>query len=49
MFDDLESIYATFQSLSTNSEKVQYLEELQSQNPPYTINFPNLIKYYQKN
>lgn len=49
MFDDLESIYSIFQSLPTNSEKVQYLEELQSQNPPYNINFPNLIKHYQKN
>lgn len=47
MFDDLTSIYSIFQSLSTNSEKIEYLKELQSRNLPYNINFPNLIHHYE--
>lgn len=49
MFDDLTSIYSIFQSLASSAEKIVYLKKLQSENPPYNINFPNLIKYYESN
>ena len=48
MFDDLNSIYSIFKSLQNNKEKIEYLQQLKIQNPPYNINFDNLIKYYQK-
>lgn len=47
MFNDLDSIYKNFQSMNQN-EKIQYLKELQTQNLPYNINFPNLIKIWSR-
>lgn len=45
----LEYIYTTFKSLATNSDKIDFLNLLKSQNLPYSINYDNLIKYYQNN
>lgn len=47
MFDTLENIYAIFQGLNSNLEKVQYLQKLQSENPPFNINWDNLISYWK--
>jgi hypothetical protein len=46
---DLTYIYSTFKSLQTNTQKVKFLQELQSLNLPYDINYQNLIHYYSTN
>ena len=47
MFDDLNSIYKIFQSLN-QSQKIDYLKELESRKLPYNINYSNLIKVWSK-
>lgn len=49
MFDNLDTIYKVFQDLNNNSEKVNFLKELQQKNLSYNINYENLIKYYENN
>ena len=44
----LSYIYATFKAQTTASAKVQYLQQLQSFNLPYAINYSNLIALYSK-
>lgn len=48
MFTDLKTIYSIFYSIPTNSQKIEYLKDLQSQNLPYNINFQTLINHYSK-
>ena len=44
---DLAYIYKTFKELRTNKEKIEYLQQLQALNLPYSINYTNLIQYYR--
>jgi hypothetical protein len=41
-------IYSDFKALTSNSDKVKFLQQLQLLNLPYEINYENLIKYYSK-
>ena len=45
----LQIIFQEFQQLTSNQQKVQFLQKLQSQNYNYQINYQNLINYYQQN
>ena len=44
----IQDIFSDFKNLVTDSEKVKYLQSLQSFNLPFEINYENLINFYQK-
>jgi hypothetical protein len=44
----LSYIYATFKSLPTVASRIQYLQQLQQLNLPYSINYANLIACYKQ-
>lgn len=46
---DLQYIYSTFKNLNTNQQKIEFLQQLQTYNLPYLINYDNLINYYRNN
>jgi hypothetical protein len=43
----IQSIFSEFKTLVTNSEKIAFLQTLQTLNLPYDINYENLITFYQ--
>jgi len=44
---DLQYIYSTFKNLNSNQQKIEFLQQLQSYNLHYNINYENLINYYR--
>jgi hypothetical protein len=43
----IDHIFSTFKSLSTGSEKADYLRVIAQLNLHYDINYDNLIKYWE--